>query len=52
MSELGIHYRDLRIVDPLVATPYPASIFIRESALVISLESLRMIICENHVCCW
>lgn len=49
VSELGIHYRDLRIVDPLVATPYPASVFIRESALVVSLESLRMIICENHV---
>ncbi len=39
--QLGVHYRDLRIVDPHVPTPYPSGIFLREKAMVINLESLR-----------
>ena len=50
VSELGVHYRELRIVDPLLPTPYPASLFIREKALVVNLESLRMIITKDQVC--
>ena len=30
--------------------PYPSSIFIREKALVVNLESIRMLICEDQVC--
>ncbi|KAK9817294.1 hypothetical protein WJX72_012299 [[Myrmecia] bisecta] len=48
VTELGVHYRDLRILDPLVPSPYPAAIFIREKALVINLEALRMIICKDE----
>jgi len=39
--QLGVHYRDLRIVDPHVPTPYPSGIFLREKAMVLNLESLR-----------
>lgn len=39
--ELGVQYRDLRIVDPHVPTPYPAGIFLRDKAMVLNLESLR-----------
>ena len=39
--QLGVHYRDLRIVDPHVPTPYPSGIFLREKAYVVNLESLR-----------
>ena len=39
--ELGVQYRDLRIVDPYVPTPYPAGIFLRDKAMVLNLESLR-----------
>ncbi|KAK9826625.1 hypothetical protein WJX74_006505 [Apatococcus lobatus] len=49
VGDLGIHYRDLRTVDPLIATVYPASIFIRDRALVVNLECLRMIVCKDEV---
>lgn len=29
--------------------PYPSSIFIREKAIIVNLESIRMLICENQV---
>ena len=32
--ECGIHHRDLRIVDPHIATPSPSAIFIRLSMLL------------------
>ncbi|DBB08201.1 hypothetical protein WJX82_009172 [Trebouxia sp. C0006] len=49
VAELGIHYRDLRILDPLVPTPYPTALFIRDKALVVNLESIRMIISADQV---
>ncbi|KAL3135886.1 hypothetical protein ABBQ32_007442 [Trebouxia sp. C0010 RCD-2024] len=49
VAELGIHYRDLRILDPLVPTPYPTALFIREKALVVNLESIRMIVSADQV---
>ncbi|KAK9864899.1 hypothetical protein WJX84_008296, partial [Apatococcus fuscideae] len=49
VQDMGIHYRDLRTVDPLVSTVYPASIFIRDKALVVNLECLRMIVCKDEV---
>eukprot|EP00884_Botryococcus_braunii_P017222 jgi/Botrbrau1/4183/Bobra.0192s0043.1 len=48
VEELDIPYRDLRMVDPLVPIPYPAAIFIRDRALVINLENIRMIICNDQ----
>ena len=47
--DLGIHYRDLRLVDPAIPTPSPASIFIREKAIIINFESLRTIITKDKV---
>ncbi|KAK9792989.1 hypothetical protein WJX73_010706 [Symbiochloris irregularis] len=49
ITELGIHYRDLRFVDPMVTTPYPTAIFIRDRALVVNMESVKMIITEDQV---
>jgi hypothetical protein len=88
VSELGINYRDVRILDPMVRrrparaparppaaplearrcaperahtnpvveagaraaqvpTPSPSTIFIRDKAILVNLESLRMIICHD-----
>eukprot|EP00891_Asterochloris_glomerata_P007768 jgi/Astpho2/7768/Aster-06062 len=41
--------RDLRIVDPLIPTPYPTALFIRERAMVVNFESIRMIIAADQV---
>ncbi|DBB07428.1 TPA: hypothetical protein ACH3X3_008910 [Trebouxia sp. C0006] len=46
---LNIPYRDLRILDPLAPIPYPTAIFIREKALVVNVESIRMIICADQI---
>lgn len=54
VAHLNIPYRDLRILDPLAPIPYPTTIFIREKALVVNLESIRMIICQDQAslqCC-
>ena len=48
VHELNISYRDVRILDPLVATPYPTALLIRERALVVNLEAVRMIICPDQ----
>ncbi len=49
VDDLGVHYRDLRYLEPLVPTPYPAAIFIRDKALVVNLESLRMLVTKDKV---
>ncbi|KAK9843507.1 hypothetical protein WJX81_006572 [Elliptochloris bilobata] len=49
VSELGINYRDVRILDPMVPTPSPSTIFIRDKAILVNLESLRMIVCHDKV---
>ncbi len=41
VHELNIPYRDLRILDPMVATPYPCALLVREKALVVNLEAVR-----------
>ena len=43
VERLGIPYRDLRQMDPFIAQPYPAAILVREKAIVLSLESIRLI---------
>jgi hypothetical protein len=35
-----------------VNTPYPTAILVREKAMVINLESIRMIICKDQVRGW
>ncbi|KAL4420981.1 hypothetical protein ABPG77_001300 [Micractinium sp. CCAP 211/92] len=48
VTALGIRYRDLLALDPSVPIPFPAAILIREKALVVNLETVRMIICSNQ----
>ncbi len=43
VERLGIPYRDLRQMDPFIAQPYPAAILVREKAIVLSLENIRLI---------
>jgi hypothetical protein len=43
VERLGIPYRDLRQMDPFIPQPYPAAILVRERAIVLSLESIRII---------
>ena len=37
-------------MDPLIPTPYPTALFIRERAMVVNFESIRMIIAADQVC--
>lgn len=46
--QLGIRYRDLLTLDPTLPLPFPAALFIRERAIVVNLETVRMIICSNQ----
>lgn len=46
--ELGVRYRDLLTLDPTLPLPFPAAILIRNRALIINLETVRMIICANQ----
>lgn len=48
VQDLNIRYRDLLTLDPSVPIPYPASFFIREKAMVVNLEAVRLIICANQ----
>ena len=43
VERLGIPYRDLRQMDPFIPQPYPAAILVRERAIVLSLESIRLV---------
>lgn len=42
VTALGIRYRDLLALDPSVPIPFPAAILIREKALVVNLETVRL----------
>jgi hypothetical protein len=48
--KLGVQGRDLRIMDPSLATSYPSAILCREKALVVSLEHIK--VCQRGVCIW
>ncbi|GAB4824059.1 hypothetical protein N2152v2_011105 [Parachlorella kessleri] len=48
VQDLCIRYRDVLTLDPTVPLPYPACLLIREKALVVNLETVRMIICANQ----
>ncbi len=45
--KLGVQGRDLRIMDPSLATSYPSAILCREKALVVSLEHIK--VCRSAV---
>lgn len=41
---LGIQVRDLRLLDPKLATSYPSAILCRDHSLVVNLEFIKMIV--------
>lgn len=43
-----VRYRDSLLLDPTVPIPFPAALFIREKAIIVNLEAVRMIICANQ----
>lgn len=47
--ELGIQVRDLRILDPAMATSYPSAILCREKALLVNLEHIKCIITSSYL---
>ena len=46
---LGVQLRDLRILDPALATSYPSAILVREKALVVNLEHIKCVISTSCV---
>lgn len=43
-SKLKVPYRDMRVLDPLIPSETPSSIFIRENALVLNLEHIKAVV--------
>lgn len=48
-QELGIQVRDLRLLDPAMATSYPSAILCREKALLVNMEHIKCIITTNYL---
>lgn len=48
--KLGVQGRDLRIMDPSLATSYPSAILCREKALVVSLEHIKVSAADSSTC--
>lgn len=49
MGEVVMLSRQVDSAMPQVPTPYPTALFIREKALVVNLESIRMIVSADQV---
>ena len=49
MGELGIHSRDLRVLDPALTQAHPAAVLCRERVLLLSLEHLKAAITPQHL---
>lgn len=49
VRELNVPYRDLRILDPMVATPYPCALLIRPATMLINMEAIRMVVCKDYL---
>jgi hypothetical protein len=49
IEELRLPFRDAVMVNPLVPTPYPPTIFIRDASLVLNLGSLRACVGADRV---
>ena len=45
---LLLQLRDLRLLDPQLATSYPSAILARDSALVVNLEFIKCIVTTDH----
>lgn len=46
--QMGVQLRDLRLLDPLLATSYPSAILCRPAALVINLENVKMVVTTDR----
>lgn len=46
---LGVQLRDLRLLDPQLATSYPSAILARERAIVVNLEFIKCIISLDNI---
>ena len=49
MMSQNLQLRDLRLLDPALATSYPSAILARDSALVVNLEFIKCIITTEYV---
>lgn len=48
-QELGIQVRDLRLLDPAMATSYPSAILCRDKALLVNMEHIKCIITTHYL---
>ncbi|KAL3154514.1 hypothetical protein ABBQ32_013975 [Trebouxia sp. C0010 RCD-2024] len=48
-QELGIQVRDLRLLDPAMATSYPSAILCRDKALLVNMEHVKCIITTGYL---
>lgn len=48
-QQLGVHLRDLRVLDPSLACTYPSALFCRDRALIVNLEDINCIITAGFV---
>ncbi len=46
---LGVQSRDLRLLDPKLATSYPSAILCRDQALVVNCEHVKCIITRHYL---
>ena len=49
MLVLPLQLRDLRLLDPQLATSYPSAILARETAMVLNLEFVKVFSCQLFV---
>ena len=48
-QQLGVHLRDLRVLDSSLACSYPSPLFCRDRALIVNLEDINCINTEGFV---
>ena len=48
VRDINVRYRDAFMLDPMIPIPFPASLLIREKALIVNFEAVRIIICPNQ----
>ncbi len=48
-QQLGVHLRDLRVLDSSLACSYPSALFCRDRALIVNLEDINCIITAGFV---
>ena len=49
MGALGLHSRDLRVLDPALTQQHPSALLCRERVLLVSLEAIRCMVTPQGV---